>query len=176
MADPTATDFAEKDGRAGALPAQADGPLSTLNDEQVRRMSVIPGFAEVTDAAAAGSAAEKRMSIREGLRLYPKAIGWSMLLSTAIVMEGYDVVLLGSFFAFPQFQQKYGDLQPDGTYRLENEFRYLITSSSSPSLPKTSRCCWRPRSCAGEQTIAPPPGPDAELTRPAGSRGACSRR
>jgi SP family general alpha glucoside:H+ symporter-like MFS transporter len=118
MADPTATDFAEKDGRAGALPAQADGPLSTLNDEQVRRMSVIPGFAEVTDAAAAGSAAEKRMSIREGLRLYPKAIGWSMLLSTAIVMEGYDVVLLGSFFAFPQFQQKYGDLQPDGTYQL----------------------------------------------------------
>lgn len=31
-------------------------------------------------------------------------------------MEGYDVVLLGSFYALPQFNQKYGHLGPNGEY------------------------------------------------------------
>lgn len=34
---------------------------------------------------------EHEMSLLQGLKLYPKAIGWSMLLSTAIIMEGYGV-------------------------------------------------------------------------------------
>jgi SP family general alpha glucoside:H+ symporter-like MFS transporter len=32
---------------------------------------------------------EHEMSLLEGIKLYPKAIGWSVLLSTAIIMEGY---------------------------------------------------------------------------------------
>ncbi|TXT04858.1 hypothetical protein VHUM_03941 [Vanrija humicola] len=48
------------------------------------------------------------MTIREGLRRYPKAIGWSMLLSTAVIMEGFDLVLLGSLYAQPQFNEKFG--------------------------------------------------------------------
>jgi SP family general alpha glucoside:H+ symporter-like MFS transporter len=49
-------------------------------------------------------------------QLNPKAVGWSILLSTAVIMEGYDVVLLSSFYALPQFNKKYGVLTPDGTY------------------------------------------------------------
>ena len=33
-------------------------------------------------------------------------------------MEGYDVVLLGSFLGFPAFNEKYGKLMSDGTYGL----------------------------------------------------------
>lgn len=29
------------------------------------------------------------MTLREGIRKYPKAIAWSVLLSLAVVMEGY---------------------------------------------------------------------------------------
>jgi hypothetical protein len=29
------------------------------------------------------------MSLWQGIKLYPKAIGWSVILSTAIIMEGY---------------------------------------------------------------------------------------
>lgn len=99
-----------------------DGPLgggtATAQDGALRRMSAIPGIAEISDGALAGTNAEKKMGIMEGFRLYPKAVGWSMLLSTAIVMEGYDVVLLGSFYAFPQFQRKYGEMLPDGSYQV----------------------------------------------------------
>lgn len=37
---------------------------------------------------------EKNMSLRENMRVYKKAIAWSMVLSTALIMEGYDVVIV----------------------------------------------------------------------------------
>jgi SP family general alpha glucoside:H+ symporter-like MFS transporter len=33
-------------------------------------------------------------------------------------MEGYDVVLIGSFYGFPAFNKKYGQLIEDGSYSL----------------------------------------------------------
>ncbi|KFY96603.1 hypothetical protein V501_00178 [Pseudogymnoascus sp. VKM F-4519 (FW-2642)] len=61
---------------------------------------------------------ELRMSLSEALRRYPKAIGWSILLSTAVVMEGYDLLLITSFLAFLPWTTKYGQRQPDGSYQL----------------------------------------------------------
>ena len=70
----------------------SEGPargVAATKDDVIRRMSVVPGITEVTDGAIAGTEAEKRMGISEGIRTYPKAIAWSILLSTAVVMEGY---------------------------------------------------------------------------------------
>jgi SP family general alpha glucoside:H+ symporter-like MFS transporter len=36
------------------------------------------------------------------------AVIWSMLISMSIVMEGYDTILMGNFFGYPQFAKKYG--------------------------------------------------------------------
>lgn len=41
--------------------------------------------------------AEHRMTLMEGIRLYPKACAWSMLISACIIMEGFQVCLLGNF-------------------------------------------------------------------------------
>lgn len=40
---------------------------------------------------------EHQMSLWQGLRLYPKAVGWSMVISLCIAMEGFDLCLLGTF-------------------------------------------------------------------------------
>ncbi|KAJ7204956.1 MFS transporter [Mycena pura] len=61
---------------------------------------------------------EHQMSLMQGLRLYPKAIAWSVLISTCICMEGYDVCLLSNFYAFPQFNRKYGEQLADGTFQV----------------------------------------------------------
>ena len=61
---------------------------------------------------------EHAMSLWQGIKLYPKAIGWSVLISTCIVMEGYDVCLLSNFFGFPQFKRKYGEQLADGTWEI----------------------------------------------------------
>lgn len=34
---------------------------------------------------------EHKMTLMQGVRLYPKAIAWSILISSCIIMEGYDV-------------------------------------------------------------------------------------
>jgi MFS transporter, SP family, general alpha glucoside:H+ symporter len=61
---------------------------------------------------------EHSMSLWQGLKLYPKAVGWSVLISTCIAMEGYDVCLLSNFFGFPQFKRKYGEQLPNGTWEI----------------------------------------------------------
>lgn len=52
--------------------------------------------------------AEHNLTIRQALKKYRNAVFWSVVISTTVVMEGYDVTLLGSFMAYPAFQRKYG--------------------------------------------------------------------
>lgn len=92
---------------------------NTLHPEDtvVRKASVaVVNFADLSAEAKDATTKEHEMGFMQAIKLYPKAVGWSILLSTAIVMEGYDVVLLSSFYALPQFNKKYGVLTPDGTY------------------------------------------------------------
>lgn len=90
-----------------------------MDYEKARKMSVQnPNIGTITREAAAATEAEHQMGIWRSLTLYPKAVGWSVLLSTAIIMEGFDVVLIANLFAYPPFQRKFGQLQPDGTYQL----------------------------------------------------------
>ncbi|CAN6642496.1 maltose permease Mal31p [Trichomonascus vanleenenianus] len=56
---------------------------------------------------------EKNMSLFEGLRTYPRAVFWCLVVAFTVVMDGYDTALLGSFYAYPQFKEKYGDWYGD---------------------------------------------------------------
>lgn len=49
------------------------------------------------------------MSVMDAVRLYPKAVMFSLAFSTAVIMEGYDLSLTGSFFGFPPFINRYGN-------------------------------------------------------------------
>ena len=59
-------------------------------------------------AAEAVATDEKSMTIKEAIHAYPMAIFWSLIISTCVIMEGYDTNLLGNFYAYPSFQTKYG--------------------------------------------------------------------
>ena len=47
--------------------------------------------------AKAATDKEHSMTLLQGIKLYPKAVGWSMLISLCIAMEGFDLCLLGTF-------------------------------------------------------------------------------
>lgn len=49
-------------------------------------------------AAKSGNDFEHRLTLREGIRLYPRAIAWSLLISLAVIMEGYDNIVIYNFF------------------------------------------------------------------------------
>lgn len=51
---------------------------------------------------------EKNMGLSQAIQLYPKAVAWAVFISAAIIMKGYDIVLLSSFYALPQFSDKFG--------------------------------------------------------------------
>ncbi len=69
-------------------------------------------FISLAQEAKEGAELEKQMSLRRALKLYPKAALWSVVLSTALVMEGYDTLLLANFYGLPTFSNKYGTLNP----------------------------------------------------------------
>ncbi|TIA44682.1 sugar porter family MFS transporter [Aureobasidium pullulans] len=68
--------------------------------------------------AARATQSEISMTLSQGIKTYPKAIGWSVLLSTCIIMEGFDIVLINSLMALPAFQRRFGELSPDGGYQI----------------------------------------------------------
>ncbi|KXJ95043.1 MFS alpha-glucoside transporter [Microdochium bolleyi] len=81
------------------------------------------GTLNIIQSAKMASDKEHSMSLLQGIRLYPKAIAWSVLISTCIVMEGYDVTLTNNFYGFTQFKQKYGVQLPDGSYQIPPEWQ-----------------------------------------------------
>lgn len=85
------------------------------NDDLYRGLQeAIPNLRRLSIEARAATKAEHKMTFVSGCKLYPRAICWSLLLSCTIIMEGYDLTLINSFFAFPIFRRNYGKaLHPD---------------------------------------------------------------
>ncbi|KAI2776440.1 putative MFS alpha-glucoside transporter [Daldinia loculata] len=95
---------------------------SCYDDDGDRRDAMATGdenFISFISDAQTAATREHQMSVWQGIKLYPKAIAWSMVISSAVIMEGFDNALIGSFYAFPAFQRKYGRLLPDGTYGID---------------------------------------------------------
>jgi MFS transporter, SP family, general alpha glucoside:H+ symporter len=110
------------DGIAAA-PVMAADTVGIEDAVLLKMNKTIPDFAEVTQNAHAANEFEHNMTYMEALRLYPKAIFFSVVLSLAIVMEGYDTALLGSFYGYPVFQERFGIRLSDGTYQVTSSWQ-----------------------------------------------------
>jgi MFS transporter, SP family, general alpha glucoside:H+ symporter len=101
---------------AGSISGATEQKPGVLNqkDETLRKMSVaVPNLAELSADAKNAAESERKMGFREGVKLYPLAIFFSFGLSLAVVMEGYDTWLLGSFYGMPAFARKFGEAGTD---------------------------------------------------------------
>ena len=96
-----------------------DGVGDAAATEEISRLARLARVETVirNDASAAADA-ETTMSLKEGLKLYPAAIAWSMAISTCIIMEGFDLVLINSLYGQPAFAKRFGELAPNGTYQI----------------------------------------------------------
>lgn len=86
---------------------------------------------EVLATAQDANNQEHGLSLLQAIKLYPKAVGWSVLLSTALVMEGYDTKLVSSLFAQPAFKEAYGVQQEDGSYQIPAPWQAGLTNGSA---------------------------------------------
>lgn len=108
-----------------AVPTQSLGANTIgIDDEVLLQMSEqLPGFAGLVEKARRASDFEHNLTNREAFKLFPKAILFSFILSLAIIMEGYDTSLLGSFYAYPTFQERFGIPVKGGGYQVTSNWQ-----------------------------------------------------
>lgn len=82
-----------------------------------------------SDARAAAEA-EHGMSLWDGIKAYPRAVAWSVLISAATTMDGYDTGFLSSLLGLPAFRQQFGHAQGDD-YVIAPSWQSAIGNSSS---------------------------------------------
>ncbi|KAF3342886.1 hypothetical protein VD0002_g8191 [Verticillium dahliae] len=68
---------------------------------------------QARDDARNATSREHNLTLKDSFKLYPKAILFSLIFSTAIIMEGYDLSLMGAFYGYDAFQEKFGN-ESDG--------------------------------------------------------------
>ncbi|ETS81579.1 hypothetical protein PFICI_06581 [Pestalotiopsis fici W106-1] len=89
---------------------------------------------DVKDDNLAREAAEQEhaMTFLQAIRKYRTAVLWSVLLSSSIIMEGYDIVLVSSFFAQPSFSKRYGDFDAaTNSYQISASWQNGLTNAVS---------------------------------------------
>ncbi|KAF6007214.1 hypothetical protein HII12_004734 [Brettanomyces bruxellensis] len=69
---------------------------------------IISKFLGASDEVKESEKQEKDMGFKEAIKTYPKCAIWSVVLSTGLIMEGYDTCLLSSMYALPIFCEKFG--------------------------------------------------------------------
>jgi SP family general alpha glucoside:H+ symporter-like MFS transporter len=68
--------------------AHRNSSVVAVDVEQARRLSLaMTDIKQVNHDASKATRSEQNMTLKQGIKLYPKAIAWSVLLSAAIIME-----------------------------------------------------------------------------------------
>ncbi|KAF0328422.1 maltose permease MAL61 [Colletotrichum asianum] len=86
----------------------------------------------VDEDVAEGLEFEHNLTFRQAFGIYYKAILWCLVISTCVIMEGYDQILVQSFFAYPQFQIKFGEYVGRGPtgYQLSAPWQAVLSNAS----------------------------------------------
>ncbi|KAH9893693.1 general substrate transporter [Xylariomycetidae sp. FL2044] len=78
------------------------------------RGDVKPGVSETAVVEAIQQ--EHAITFVEAIKLYPKAVGWSMFVSIGVIMLAFDPQIIGNMFAMEQFQKDFGVAHENGEY------------------------------------------------------------
>ena len=111
--------------------------MAAVDEKQAEAMSVPPKDNNVQlgdidgDPTQQAIKTEREMTLRDTLRLWPKAILFSFILSLAIIMEGYDTNLMSNFYAYPAFKNRFGNEDdPDGGMLISSTWQTIISNST----------------------------------------------
>nr|XP_036582141.1 MFS sugar transporter [Colletotrichum truncatum]KAF6790801.1 MFS sugar transporter [Colletotrichum truncatum] len=74
---------------------------------------------------------EHAQTLLQALSQNRKAVLWSVLISMSIVMEGYDVILINNFFAYPEFKKKYGSYYEGIGYQVSGPWQTGLTMAAT---------------------------------------------
>lgn len=84
---------------------------------------VAKGDVLTIDQARDAAITQHDLSLKDALRLYRPAIGWSFLFSLGVIMAGFDPQLVGTLVAIPTFQKQFGQKLADGSYIVQAQWQ-----------------------------------------------------
>lgn len=106
-----------------------ESPYGTLDDASTSYSHDSDYSQELAHYAKLATEFEHNLTFTEAVKYYKKAILWSICLSTGIIMEAFDSILITSFFGFPSFTKKFGSPMPNGTYEISSHWQMLLGGS-----------------------------------------------
>lgn len=89
---------------------------------------------EISRDAQAATVHEHSMSVSDAIKYYKKSIFWAVVISLTIIMEGYDQILITSFFGYPTFQRNYGVQLENGDWEIPSNWMSALGSGASIGL------------------------------------------
>ena len=92
--------------------------------------TAIPNLGPLDSGARAATIAEQKITFLRGCRLYPKAMAWSMAISSTIIMEGFDTLLIFNFFSFPAFREAYGVPSGDASFQVPARWQFGLPTAA----------------------------------------------
>lgn len=98
--------------------------VESFNDPSLDKVN-----AEVFDEAIEQTEHEKNMTLWQGLKTYPRAVFWSLIIALTIVMDGYDSSLFGAFYGYPAFQKEFGEKVGD-SYQVPAKWQTIFSMMS----------------------------------------------
>ncbi|MCJ1291369.1 hypothetical protein MMC34_002912 [Xylographa carneopallida] len=115
-----------------AVPKGDTDPVKALDISHIESVGADEKLqgSRLTEYAKMGADVEHHMAPWQAVKTYPMAIFWAVLVSMCVVMEGYDTILIGNFFAYPTFAQKYGTLVPGSGYQLTAPWQAGVSDAS----------------------------------------------
>ncbi|KAK7952538.1 MFS transporter- SP family- general alpha glucoside:H+ symporter [Apiospora aurea] len=112
--------------------------------ERTSRSGMMGDVPITTGDASRAADNEKNMTLKEALRVGKKGIMWAIVCASSTVMEGFDLALLGGFYAYPAFQRKFGNLykiDPDGTKHYEVPAAWQTALSAGAQIGQIMGLC-----------------------------------
>ncbi|KAH8821994.1 MFS maltose permease MalP [Xylogone sp. PMI_703] len=93
--------------------------------------SNVDDFLTLVTEANEANERERGMKLLDAFRIYPKAMFWSVVLSSSLIMEGYDTAVVGSFNAFPAFLNVFGIRAKDGSLNIPPSWQNGIGAATN---------------------------------------------
>lgn len=93
--------------------------------------AAVPTLRQLDEGARTATSAERKVTFLGGCRLYPKAMAWSIFISSTLIMEGYDTLLITSLFGFPAFHRAYGVPTTDSEYDIPPRWKFALPTAAN---------------------------------------------
>ena len=89
--------------------------------------------ADLNRQAKLADEVERQETIWQAVGKHRLALFWALMVSMCVIMEGYDTILLGNFYAYPQFAKKFGTYtvgDPDNPYQVSAAWQAGLSNAS----------------------------------------------